>query len=278
MLWQYVNILLTKFVDINKGVPQGTVLGPILFSIMVNDIRAVNPTRNLLLKYADDITLSIPVRSNDIDPSLNEVRNIQYWASENRMNLNLKKTWEMVVRGKTRKPLPEPICDIERKEELTLLGVTFNEHLSNWNTHFDNMISKASSRLYILRVCKYFGYSLQELTLLFDSLIMSIFMYAIEVWASAYECKYLVQIDKFCRRAQKYGFTSKFKPILEIIKENDMQLWKKLVFSNNHCMSDLLPKKKMRILRKRGHNFILPSVKTERFKRCFINRCLFNFV
>ena len=54
----------------------------------------------------------------------------------------------MVVRGKASKPLPEPICDIERKEELTLLRVI--EHLGNWNIHFEYMISKASSRLNIL--------------------------------------------------------------------------------------------------------------------------------
>ena len=79
------------------------------------------------------------------------------------------------------------------------------------------MISKVSTRLYILRVRKYFGYSLQELTLLFDSLIMSIFMYVIEVWAGAYECKYLKQVDKFCSRAQKYGYNaSKFNCIEEV--------------------------------------------------------------
>ena len=39
----------TEFASINRGVLQGTVLGPILFSIMVNDIRPVYPERNLLL-------------------------------------------------------------------------------------------------------------------------------------------------------------------------------------------------------------------------------------
>ena len=76
--------------------------------------------------------------------------------------------------------------DIERKGELKLLGVTLHEEPCNWDTHlthFDHTISKASSRLYIFRVCKYFGYYLQELTQLFDSLIMSLFSYAIEGWA-----------------------------------------------------------------------------------------------
>ena len=67
------------------------------------------------------------------------------------MKLNLSKTWEMVVRGKTRKPLPEATSDIQRKSELNLLGVTFNEQPCNWDTHFDHMLSKASSGLYILK-------------------------------------------------------------------------------------------------------------------------------
>ena len=46
-----VDGFVTEFVSINKGVLQGTVLGPILFSIMVNDIRPVYLERNLLLKY-----------------------------------------------------------------------------------------------------------------------------------------------------------------------------------------------------------------------------------
>ena len=123
------------------------------------------------LKYADDITLSVPKRSNSLDLSLAEVQNIQRWSIENRITLNLKKTWEMVVQGNTKKPISEPMKDIEMKGELRLLGVTFNELPFNWDTHFDHIIhSKASCRLHILRVCKCYGYSLQELTRLFDSL------------------------------------------------------------------------------------------------------------
>ena len=81
----------TEFVSINRGVPQGTGLGPILFSIMVNDIRPIYPERNLLLKYADDLTLSVTLSPNQ-DHSLIEVNSIQHWAVRNRMKLNLTKT------------------------------------------------------------------------------------------------------------------------------------------------------------------------------------------
>ena len=98
------------------------------------------------------------------------------------------------------------------------------------------MLSKASSRLYILRVCKYYGFSLQELTLqLFDSLIMSLFTYAIEVWASAHCSKYLSHIDKFCKRALRYGYTSKYTPITDVIRMKDRLLWE----MNFYLLSEL---------------------------------------
>ena len=102
---------------------------------MVNNITAANPSSNLFVKYADDITLSVPVRSGAVDQSQAEVNNIQRWATENQMTLNLNKTWEMILRGKTKKPLPERLLDIKRKNELKLLGVTSNEHPCNWDTH-----------------------------------------------------------------------------------------------------------------------------------------------
>ena len=56
-----VDRVVAKFLKIDRGVPQWTVLGPILFSIMVNDIKPVSSS-SLLIKYADDITVT-PYRS-----------------------------------------------------------------------------------------------------------------------------------------------------------------------------------------------------------------------
>ena len=121
------------------------------------------------------------------------------------------------------------------------------------------------------------GYTSEELTILFHSLIVSVFTYGIEVWACAYGSKYLSKINKFCKRAWKYGHTNKRIFISDIIQTRDKQQWKKI--TDTHCLKDLLPSKHTyQSLRQHGHDYILPRIHTERFKRCFVNRCHFNFI
>ena len=136
---------ITDYGDINRGVPQGTVLGPLLFSLMVNDIKLVD-SNNGILKYADDITISVPVRKNS-HTALAEVKNFENWAANNRMSLNLSKTWEMLLRSRTTQSAPPPVPGIERKEWLKLLGITFHEDPCNWDLQVDSLLSRAASRL-----------------------------------------------------------------------------------------------------------------------------------
>ena len=73
--------------------------------------------------------------------------------------------------------------------------------------------------MYILRVCKSYGYSKDQLNNLFNSLVMSIFLYGIEVWGAAYQRQYLDRIDRFLKRAHRFGFVTKNITILDLIRE-----------------------------------------------------------
>ena len=146
----------------------------------------------------------------------------------------MSKTWEMLVCGKTTKPLPPLIIGIDRKKWLKLLGITFQDDLCCWDLHVDSLLSTASSRMYILRVCRFYGYSKDQLSKLFDSHIMSLFYYGIEIWGSALQIKYLERIDRFFRRAHRYGYTSKIIKMSCLIEDRDRILFEKIINDPEH--------------------------------------------
>ena len=83
------------------------------------------------------------------------------------MKLNLSKTKELVIRGRTTLPPPEPIVTIKRVSYLKLLGATFQGSPTNWDKHFDDLMERALKRMHILRVCTRNGYSVSDLDYLF---------------------------------------------------------------------------------------------------------------
>ena len=96
----------------------------------------------------------------------------------------MEKTYEMVIMSKISTPLPAAIPNINynRKSWLKILGITLENVPDKWDIHFEEMIGRAAGRMYILRACKYYGMSINQLNILFNSLIMSLFIYGVELW------------------------------------------------------------------------------------------------
>ena len=63
--------------------------------------------------------------------------------------------------------------------------------------------------------------------------------------------------------------------INDLLDQRNTDMWKKNYIQRLVLFVPSIAKKRARKLRDREHDFILPKVRTERFKRCFINRCLF---
>ena len=78
--------------------------------------------------------------------------------------------------------------------------------------------------MYIVRVCKSYGCSKDHLNKLFETLILSLFFFGIDVWGSALRKKYFKRIDKFFRRAYRYGYVLKEYKMSELIEERDRRL------------------------------------------------------
>ena len=100
----------------------------------------------MLVKFADHITRSVPITASGSseDDSSVHLQSFIRRADKNRMTINLKKTWELLLRGRSTRVPPEPLGIIDRKDKLTLLGVTMN-----WDTQFEYLLSKVSSYVFL---------------------------------------------------------------------------------------------------------------------------------
>ena len=152
----------------------------------------------------------------------------------------------MLLSGGTSKPPPGSINGIKHKKWLKLLGITFEDDVCCWELQVDDLLSKAGSRMYILRVCKRYGYQKEHLNYLFDTIILSLFLYGIEIWGSSLQKKYLNQIDKFFKRAHRFGYVLREYKMSELIETRDKTLFKEIIDNPDHILSELLPGKRQK--------------------------------
>ena len=133
------------------GVPQGSIISPVLFSIHMNDIESSIPDRLSInsCKYADDCTLDESVSQGSI-----RHMPVQDWSTRNNMTINPKKTKDMWICSNTAIPEPDPLhIDsevVERVKSHKLLGVWHQNNLK-WNLHVESIVKKANKCLYSLR-------------------------------------------------------------------------------------------------------------------------------
>ena len=69
---------------VRQGVPHGSILGPVLFLLFVNDMR-LNLNNSTIEIYVDDTTLSLSAKWNNITSLTNDLENIEKWSTENKM-------------------------------------------------------------------------------------------------------------------------------------------------------------------------------------------------
>ena len=158
----------SRTLSITTGVPQGSILGPLLFIIYMNDIHDASSKFHAIL-FADDTNLTSTLCSFDVNIDNNcnslqlstninkELKNIQIWLEINKLSLNVKKTKFMIFHHKQRNienlipqlNLNEQI--IERVTDFDFLGLTIDQHLT-WNGHVQKISNKISRSLGIM--CK----------------------------------------------------------------------------------------------------------------------------
>lgn len=138
---KYVKIgsLASAETELKQGVPQGSILGPLLFILYINDICSIPYTEKLVM-YADDTNAFFSAETMvDLQVTVtNYLRHLEFWLHENKLALNASKTKYVIFRP-TNKPcitLKFSFQDttLECVKTQKFLGVWFEENMS-WNTH-----------------------------------------------------------------------------------------------------------------------------------------------
>ena len=168
---------------VNKGTTQGSVSGPYLFNIFLNDLNIDLDNQAVLFKYADDSTIIAPVWKVQ-DCSSNLVSQFLAWTERNSMSCNPVKCKELTFYRKGNNGCYSPIAMIPRCNEVVILGVTF-QFDRKFPTHVKSKLIKANKCLFILRSLRKEGYKQTEIDLLFNTLVLPNITYALSLYAAS---------------------------------------------------------------------------------------------
>ena len=264
------------------GVPQGSILGPLLFIVYVNDIPAVIKHCKTW-QYADDTQLVHSYNPKNINAQTKVSQNINIdlesinnWCQNNFLSLNASKTKAMCIGHKkilvkqTRPTITLSNENIEYVSSAKNLGVTFDEH-HTYRTHITNAIKTARYRLINIEKVKH-DLPPELLKRIIESMIIQPALYALPVWSSTYP----TLLRKFQRdvinKASKIVLGKrKFTQMNDnLTKLNWLNVFQEDEFRTLILAKDLIPSNICPVhnTRQKGEPR-LPRVTTDRGKRSF---------
>ena len=270
---------------VTRGVPQGSVLGPLLFCIFINDLplSISDPLVSCDL-FADDTTLHASANNvihiqNSLQSGLND---ISKWCTFNQMIVHLQKTKCMVITSRQKHQI-QPLTlnlsidnnPIEQVHTHKVLGVIIDDELK-WGKHIESLSKKLARSIFLLnRLKSYIDSDARKI--FFNAHCLSHINYASTVWSCAAQ-NHLVKLNSLYKRAAKIILpnpmlsTLQKQAALDILPLNKQLEFYKLmsVFKTRLKLTpDYVANLLIKSNRYNSINYLLPPTRIDLFKTSF---------
>lgn len=260
---------------VNKGVPQGSILGPLLFIVYVNNLCSI-PDSPKLIMYADDTNIFFAGSSiSQLEKSVNTYLNkLSSWIKLNKLRLNASKT-KYILFAPINKPRNISLSvsfegqTLEQVKVQKFLGVWFQEDLS-WNEHINKLAADLSRSVGCMyKLCPLLPLWLKKA--LYYTLIYSRLSYCVLCWGTttAQNYKTLLTLQKKVLRLFEgyYGMPQGLSarplfPKYLILQANQIYYYKLLLYIQNNKLYPMYDSSRCAEYYLRTHSIRTPKTRT----------------
>lgn len=185
------------------GVPQGSILGPLLFLTYINDLP--NNIDHQCILYADDTTILIKCKDKSIleSETNNTLSKTIEWLELNNLSVNMEKTKYIQFLTYNSYPFNLQISHkmqiIKKAEDISFLGLIFDEY-SNWKAHIDRLCDKLDRFTYVLKRLSR-NSSIKTALLAYHGHVASLLRYGIVLWGNSVNAEKVFIRQKACLRS-----------------------------------------------------------------------------
>jgi ribonucleases P/MRP protein subunit RPP40 len=264
-----VNGILSSWKEVKSGVPQGSVLGPLLFAMIVDDLKPIF-SNSTIVKYADDVTLLHFLRRKEEDHLQEEWDNIKSWCASVQLAPNGQKTKVMEIITNKRlgemKSINENGTQIETVTSARLLGIIISNDMK-WGQHIEYVYEKAAKRIFSLVQLRGLGAPSDVLQRYYVATIRSILLYGHPAWCNVTEeqKRKLISIEK---RVSKLISNWSLPPLFSVADSSAMKIMKSVIKFRNHPLNITINRREPSVSHIR-RDVTSHFAKTTRYKMAF---------